>query len=66
MLYLANCEVHFNYYQAGSEVKELNHIVEADSEEEVKDKINRYYDLKDCEFYVYHIVNVNYINELIK
>lgn len=66
MLYLANCEVHYRYYQSNDETKEINHIVEAESEDEVKDKIESYYDLKDSEYYVYHIVNINYINELIK
>lgn len=67
MMYLVNCEVVKSYYmQDDNEVKEHNHIVEADNEEEAINKVRNYYSLKHSDYYVTHFVNFNYCNELIR
>jgi hypothetical protein len=52
--------------QDDNEVKEHNHIVEADNEEEAINKVRNYYSLKHSDYYVTHFVNFNYCNELIR
>ena len=44
---------------------EVNHIVEAESEQEAMDKVQDFYSKKDSEFYIRHCVNFNYCNEVI-
>lgn len=66
MLYLINCEVVENYYMGKSIRIETNHIVESESEEEARDKVERYYELKDSIYYITHHVSINYCNEVIK
>jgi hypothetical protein len=46
--------------------EDINHIVEADTEAEAKEKLQKYYENKDDEYYVTHIVNITYCNEIIK
>jgi len=65
MLYIANIELGKSYYQGDDETETINHIVEAESEEAVRDKLNNYYDNKDSIYYVSHYINFNYINEVI-
>jgi hypothetical protein len=66
MLYLINCEVIEKYYKGQTYRTEMNHIVEGHFEEEVKFKLERYYDNKDVENFVTYNIKVNYINEVIK
>jgi hypothetical protein len=65
MLYLANIEVRKSYYKGEDETETINHIVEAESEGAVKDKLYNYYEDKDSIFYVTHYISFNYINEVI-
>lgn len=65
MLYLVNCKVVKSYYMNGTKKSEMNHIVEAESEQAAMDKIEYFYAKKDSEFYVSHLVTVNYCNEVI-
>jgi len=65
MLYLVNCEVVKSYYMDDTKKSEMNHIVEAESEQEAMDKVQEFYSKKDSEFYVSHWVNFNYCNEVI-
>ena len=64
MLYLVNCEV-VTYYMDGNKKSEMNHIVEAESEQDAMDKVQFFYSKKDIEFYVSHLVIFNYCNEVI-
>lgn len=66
MLYIINCEIVENYYMGETIKNETNHIIEAETEEEARDKLERYYEMKNNEFYVTYYVNVNYCNEVIK
>jgi hypothetical protein len=45
--------------------EEMNHIVEAESEEEAREKVQAHYSKKDVEYHVSHWVDFNYINEVI-
>ena len=65
MLYLINCEVVKSYYMDDTKKVEINHIVEAETEQEAMDKVQYFYSKKDSEFYVSHWVNFNYCNEVI-
>lgn len=65
MLYLVNCEVSKTLYMGNTKKMEVNHIVEAESEEEVQAKLESHYAKKDVEYDVSYWVNVNYINEVI-
>jgi len=65
MLYLVNCEVVKYNYQGSTDIITMNHIVEADSEDEVKDKVRNYYENKDSEYEVSHWINFNYCHEVI-
>lgn len=66
MLYLVNCEVVKSYYMVDDTIKsEVNHIVEAESEQEAKDKVRDFYSKKDSEYCVSHWVNFNYCNAVI-
>jgi len=65
MLYLVNCEVVKHYYLNGTKKEEMNHIVEAESEQEATDKVQKFYSKKDSEYDVSHWVNFNYCNEVI-
>ena len=42
---------------------EVNHIVEAESEQEAMDKVTDFYSKKDTAYCVSHWVNFNYCNE---
>ena len=64
MLYLVNCEVVKSYYMDDTKKSEVNHIVEAESEQEAMDKVTDFYK-KDIEYCVSHWVNFNYCNEVI-
>ena len=66
MLYLVNCEVAKSYYMDDTKKSEMNHIVEAESEQEAMDKVQDFYSKKDSEFYISHWVNFNYCNEVIQ
>lgn len=65
MLYLVNCEVVKSYYMGDTEKSEVNHIVEAESEKEAKDKVKDFYSKKDSDYGYYHWVNFNYCSESI-
>jgi hypothetical protein len=65
MMYLVNCEVVKSYYMDDTKKSEMNHIVEAESEQEAMDKVQDFYSKKDSEFYISHWVNFNYCNEVI-
>ena len=65
MLYLVNCEVVISYYMDDTKKSEVNHIVEAESEQEAMDKVQDFYSKKDSEFYIRHWVNFNYCNKVI-
>jgi hypothetical protein len=49
----------------GNKKSEMNHIVEAESEQDAMDKVQFFYSKKDIEFYVSHLVIFNYCNEVI-
>jgi len=65
MLYLAHLKVFKSYYESDDTKSEQIHIVEADSESEVKTKVNKYYEGKDEPYYVSHYVEFLNINEVI-
>lgn len=65
MLYLINCDVVKNYYLNNKKTINMNHIVDAESEEDAEKKVIDYYDKKNEEYYVSHYVNLNYCNEII-
>ena len=65
MLYLVNCEVVKSYYMDDTKKSEMNHIVEAESEQEAMDKVQGFYSKKDSDYYVSHWVNFNYCNGVI-
>lgn len=65
MLYLVNCEIEKSYYMGGTEKEEMNHVVEADTEQEAMDKVREYYAKKDSQYSLSHWVNFNYCNESI-
>ena len=65
MLYLANCEITKTYYSGETEKIEMNHIVEAVSENNVKDKIEDFYSVKNDPYYLTYWVEINYCNEII-
>ncbi len=65
MLYLVNCEVVKSYYMDDTKKSEVNHIVEAESEQEAMDKVTDFYSKKDTAYCVSHWVNFNYCNEVI-
>lgn len=65
MLYLINCEVVKSYYIDDTKKSEVNHIVEAKSEQEAMDKVQDFYLKKDIDHYISHWVNFNYCNEVI-
>ena len=44
---------------------EVNHIVEAESEQEAMDKVTDFYSKKDTDYCVSRWVNFNYCNEVI-
>lgn len=66
MLFLVNCTVKRSYYESKTTTTEMNHIVEAESQEEASDKVYSYYEGKDESYYVTYIVeDVNYVNAII-
>ena len=65
MLYLANCEISKSLYMGQNLKFETNHIIEAESEEEAKEKVQSYYSKKDVEYDVSYWVDFNYVNEVI-
>lgn len=65
MLHIVNIELVEDYYMGETIRTTINHIVEADNYDDAKDKIERHYKLKDNRYYLTHIVNINYINDLI-
>lgn len=65
MLYLVNCTIVKNYYQDDNKEVVMNHIVEAENEQQAMGKIEEYYSKKDEEYYLTHWVNFNYCNEVI-
>lgn len=66
MLYLINCTVSISQYMGDTKKKEMNHIVEAESERDAENKVSKYYDAQTNEFSVYYSVDINYCNEVIK
>ena len=66
MLYLVNCKVVKSYYMDDDRESEMNHIVEAESEQEAMDKVQYFYSKKDIEFCISHWVNFNYCNKVIQ
>ena len=65
MLYLVNCEVVKSYYAGDTEKSEMNHIVEADTEQGAMDKVQDFYVKQDNPYYVRYWVNFNYCNAVI-
>jgi hypothetical protein len=65
MLYLVNCVVVKSYYMDDTKKEKMNHIVEAETEQEAMDKVKDFYSKKDIEYHVSHWVNFNYCNEVI-
>lgn len=66
MLYLVNCEVAEWPYGGGySNSYETSHIVEANNEEEVHQKVQNYYESKTIPYSVRYSVAINYVNECI-
>ncbi len=65
MLYLVKCEVQITYYMDETKTEDKIHIVEADSEQQAKDKVQDYYAKKDSAYSVSHWVNFEYVNESI-
>ena len=65
MLYLVNCKVTRSYYMEDRKETEMNHIVEAGTEQEAMDKVQDFYSKKDIEYAVGHWVDFNYCNEVI-
>jgi uncharacterized protein YlzI (FlbEa/FlbD family) len=67
MIYLTKINVSKNYTNGDFvEILDKLHIVEADSEQDVVDKIQRHYDLRDIEDFVSHYVVVSEIEEIIQ
>lgn len=67
MLYLAKIELTISRYMAERyEKREKIHLVEADSEDAVENKIRAYYDAKNEEYNISYWVNIDDITELIK
>lgn len=64
-LYLANCVVSISYYMSDTESSEVNHIVQAESEQEAMDKVQDFYSKKGSECFDSYWVNFNYCNEII-
>ena len=54
MLYLVNCEVVKSYYMDDTKKSEMNHIVEAESEQEAMDKVLAFIQKKNSDYYVSH------------
>lgn len=50
---------------AGIQESEVNHIVDAESEEQAQQKVEDFYGKKDTDFCVSHDVYINYCNEII-
>jgi len=65
MLCLAHLKVTKYYYESDEKHSEQFHIVDAESEDEVKTKVNKYYESKDEPYYVSHYVEFVDINEVI-
>lgn len=65
MLYLANCEITKTYYSGENKKIEMNHIVEAETETAVRDKIREFYSEKDDPYYLTYWVEINYCNKII-
>lgn len=65
MLYLVNCEVVKSYYMDDTKKSEVNHLVEAESEQGAMNKTKDFYLKRDSEFHISHEVNFNYCNEVI-
>lgn len=65
MLYIVNCELVKSYYMGEDEFENINHIVDADSEDHAKEKIKKHYEIKDDPYYLTYYINFNYCNQLI-
>lgn len=65
MLYLVNCEIVKSFYMDDTKRIEMNHIVEAENEEDAKEKVQSHYAKKDVDYHVSHWVDFNYVNEII-
>lgn len=65
MLYLINCSIIKTIFDEEFEEKEMNHIVEAESKEEVYQKVRDFYSKINGAHTKYH-VTFNYTNEIIK
>lgn len=66
MLFIVNCEIIKSEYMEDDNKFIMNHIVDADNEEEAKEKIRSYYNNKNIEYSVSYWVNFNYCNQIIK
>lgn len=66
MLWIVNCEVGISHYMGSDEKAEMNHIVEAESEQEAESKVRDFYKEKDSDYSVSYWVNFNYCNCVIK
>ena len=66
MIYLVNCKIVESHYEGVDNIYERNHIVEAESEGEAKDKVVHHYDTKNVPYYIAYSVNIDYSTELIK
>jgi hypothetical protein len=64
-LYLVNCEVVRSHYMDSTDKSEVNHIVDAESEQDAMNKVQSFYSNQDVEYSIYHRVNFNYCNVVI-
>ena len=64
-MYVAQIEVIENWYQGETNRKKEIHIVNADSQEQAIDKLERHYNMQDSEYCVNYYINVESINKLI-
>lgn len=66
MLYIIECEVFECRYMGETKDFKKTHLVDADSEDDAKEKLKSYYDKKGDPYYCYYIVNILDCCETIK
>lgn len=64
MIFLINCEVLCCFYNT-CDTKEVNHVVEADTDIKALEKLKNYYLTKDAEYEIKYYVSINYCNSII-
>ena len=65
IMYVALIELIENWYQGETNKRKEIHIVNAETQEQAVDKLERHYDMQDSEYCVTYSINVESINELI-